>query len=300
MRVLRNYPTKRWTNLVRWTTLVTIAIAMLSLSMIARTQDDSERKLADLKKEVDSWSQEARDIYRLDCQAMEQLWVVYCGESDWEPNEEPDKDSAREKAEQIRDGQISKIQPLLSRYEDLKRRAEELKNGTTESAARDLLSAMETEDRRLEKLKDTGAWKGTYHPLVQYAVEYGKDRHSDMESSSSYACDVKDESFDGADGRPDCVSASLGSSGNCTVFEFKPENQKAKDKGDAQLSRYVPAVTRYYERMIAEGRTPDDRYGGQKIIDLIKARCMSGSNVRFEPKVATYRMCEKKYECINP
>jgi hypothetical protein len=115
-----------------------------------------------------------------------------------------------------------------------------------------------------------------------------------MESSSSYSCQVKDKPFPGADGRPDCVSAS-----NCTVYEFKPKNDRAERMGREQLNRYVPAVEKYYQDLIDARKLPDSDYGGQDIISKITGRCMSGSSVRFSREVATYEMCRKEYECVQ-
>jgi uncharacterized Fe-S cluster-containing protein len=87
---------------------------------------------------------------------------------------EPDRDSARSKANEIKDRQVRKIEGLLDQYNKLKSRAEEFKQDKTRDKAEKILDDIRKEFDRIEKLKDKGAWRGTSHPLIQYAVEYGK------------------------------------------------------------------------------------------------------------------------------
>jgi Restriction endonuclease fold toxin 9 len=253
--------------------------------------EDSQRQVVELRQEANKWVTEAKEAYRLDCQALEELWDAYCG-ADWEPNEEPDKDAARAQADKIQGRMKPLIDPLLSRYDGLKSRAEALKKDDTKDTAQRILEDMEKEQSKLAKLKEKGALRGSNHPLVQYAIEYGKQQHRRMESA--YDCQVKDREFPSAGGRPDCVSAS-----RCTVFEFKPNNDRAKRKGEQQLGRYVTAVEDYYESSIEKRQLPGSDYGGQEIITKLTARCMSGSSVELDARVETYAMCRKEFECVQ-
>lgn len=176
--------------------MVSVVGLIFAAGLVAYADDDPERKADELRREADGWIGEARAVYRLDCESMEQIWEAFCA-ADWEPNEEPDRDSARSKANEIKDRQIRKIEGLLDQYNKLKSRAEELKQDKTRGKAERILDDIKKEFDRIEKLKDKGAWKGTSHPPIQYAVEYGKDRHRGMESSSSYGCQVKDKPFPG-------------------------------------------------------------------------------------------------------
>lgn len=270
-----------------------LAGMLLATGLVAHAQEGVENKVDELRRDAESWIEEARDVYRLDCESMQQLWDVFCG-ADWEPNEAPDRDSAYAKASELKDRQVQKIEALLEQYGKLKSRAEDLKQDKTRDKAEQVLGEMKKEYDRIGKLKDKGAWRGSSHPLVQSAIEHGKDRHRSMESASSFGCLVKDKPFPGADGRPDCVSAD-----KCTVYEFKPKNDRAERMGRAQLDRYVPAVERYFQELINTRKLPDSDYGGREILFKIAARCMNGASVRFSKEVATYDMCRKEYECIQ-
>lgn len=83
------------------------------------------------------------------------------------------------------------------------------------------------------------------------------------------------------------------------MFEFKPNNDRAKRKGAEQLGRYVTAVEDYYESLIEKRQLPGSDYGGQEIITKLTARCMSGSSVELDGRVETYDMCRKEFECVQ-
>lgn len=255
----------------------------------------SQRKAEELRQEVNGWISDAKATYRLDCQSMEELWDAYCG-ADWEPTEEPDKEAARAVADKIQSRMRERIDDaLLRRHDDLRRRAEDLKKDDTQAAAERILADIQTEYDRLTKLKDSGAWRGSNHPLVQYAIEYGKQEHIRMAASSSYACQVVDKAIPGSSMRPDCISAT-----NCMIYEFKPDNRRAKDRGETQLDGYHPAVTAYYQKLIDQEKTSaDPDLGGEEIMTKLRGQCMSGSSVTFKRKVEPYYMCEKKYQCTE-
>ena len=132
---------------------------------------------------------------------MKQIWMAYCGEYD--VTQERDREAAREVAEKRRDSVRGGIEPLLAEYGSLMKQAEQLKTGDTQSQAVKILESIKTEAERLERLKEKGAWRGANNPLVQYAMEYGKQRHQDMGRSSDFKCDVLDRGFSGAEGRPE-------------------------------------------------------------------------------------------------
>lgn len=276
--------------------------AALSLSSTVLHADD----IGDLQSKADAWISASKQVYRLDCDDMKQIWEAYC--SKYDVTLEKDRDAARSIADKMKDDAQGAIQHQIEEYDHLKNEAEGLKNGDTESQAASILDAMKTEDDRLEKLKDKGAWRGANNPLIQYAIEYGKQKHNDMDSSSDYQCDVADKEISGADGRPDCISAR-----KCTVYEFKPDNDRAKSKGEEQLARYVPAVNQYYSNQITGKETPDSDLGGSDIIKLIHENkdCYEGDwpdggdpngeiRTKFKGEIKTYTPCENTYECTSP
>src|SRR5258707_5424474 len=281
--------------------IIVMAAALMLSSTLLRADD-----IGDLQSKADAWISKSKEIYRLDCDDMKQIWGAYC--SEYDVTQERDRDAARSVADKMKDEAQSAIQRQLDEYGRLKSDAERLKTGDTESQAAKILAAMQTEVDRLEKLKDKGAWRGSNHPLIQYAMEYGKQKHEDMGRSSDFYCDVVDKEISGADGRPDCISAR-----RCMVYEFKPDNDRAKSKGQEQLSRYVPAVNQYYSALITRKDTPDSDRGGSDIIKRIHENkdCYEGDwpdggdpkgeiRTKFKGEVRAYRPCENTYECTNP
>jgi len=137
---------------------------------------------------------------------------------------------------------------------------------------------------------------------VQYAIEYGKQQHKDM--CDEYGGDPKvcDKNFPGFNGRPDLVTVE---GGHLVVYEFKPDNSKAKDKGERQVQGYLPGVVEYYQAFFEDGRNagtqgePDDDHGGKKFLQELKASkdtwSSDGSHLEAIPEVKTYNMCEKKF-----
>ncbi len=180
--------------------IIVMAAALMLSSTLLRADD-----IGDLQSKADAWISKSKEIYRLDCDDMKQIWGAYC--SEYDVTQERDRDAARSVADKMKDEAQSAIQRQLDEYGRLKSDAERLKTGDTESQAAKILAAMQTEVDRLEKLKDKGAWRGSNHPLIQYAMEYGKQKHEDMGRSSDFNCDVVDKEISGADGRPDCISA---------------------------------------------------------------------------------------------
>src|SRR5579859_5672677 len=99
-------------------------------------------------------------------------------------------------ADKMKDSVKDDIERQLNEYDSLKSAAEQLKTGDTESAAGKILDDIKTEFDRLAKLK-SGAWLGSNHPLTQFAINYGVDKHKSMSGDSQYSCDVVDRDFSG-------------------------------------------------------------------------------------------------------
>ncbi len=128
--------------------------------------------------------------------------------------------------------------------------------------------------------------------MSQYAAEHGKQMHDDY--AGRYRCNAYDHPYDGAGGRPDCIV--VGST--CYVYEFKPDTRAARRKGEEQLDRYVPAVTRYYQQRIDAKQGSDSTRQGA-ITDEVARQCIKGGSVLFVGEVIAYPLCEKKFECVK-
>ncbi len=80
--------------------------------------------------------------------------------------------------------------------------------------------------------------------------------------------------------------------------EFKPDTRAARRKGEEQLDRYVPAVTRYYQQRIDAKQGSDSTRQGA-ITDEVARQCIKGGSVLFVGEVIAYPLCEKKFECVK-
>lgn len=218
--------------------------------------------------------------------------MALCG-ADEERNESPDRDEARSAAREIGGRMKARVEPMLARYGDLKKRGEELMNADeTKDAASALIKSMDEKFEKFTRIQAGGALRGADHPMSQYALEYGKQMHDAY--ASRYSCNVYDQPYDGADGRPDCIV--VGST--CYVYEFKPDTRAAIEKGHGQLARYVPAVTKYYQRRI-DAKDGNDSSPQGRITSDVERQCVRGGSVVFQREVIPYPLCEKKYECTR-
>ena len=257
---------------------------------IGKLKKGAGSKIDEYADDVNDWVKDARKTYTLDCSEMKRLWKAYCG-ADWEPNESP-KSAAKKVGDEVQTTMKARVDPVLARHMKLKARGEELaKKSALKRKASSLLRKLEKHDGRLNNLKKNG-YRGNNHPLTQFSAAYGKDQHKRMESD--YSCTIKDQEYPGADGRPDCVIAST-----CMVLEFKPNNAEAKEEGEEQLDRYVPAVTKYYQSHIDNKTTPETKLGGSAIIDTLEAECMDGKSVEFGRDLKTYDMCKLEHQCVE-
>jgi hypothetical protein len=257
------------------------------------------------KKDVDAWFDLSRETFKLDCVALQELWSAWCEDVDWEKSSRAGESKARAVSDRIRVNREAPGRLLLTLYEELKKRGEQLKNDDeVGDEAEKLLEQMRK--RRfgaVEKMIKNGAVLGYQHPLVQFAQKYGEERHLDLMTSSSFSCDVADEPIEGTGsgedpGRPDCISAD-----QCTIWEFKPNSKTGRDAFSDQEGRYLRGVNAYLTRHMSAGTVPSVK-GGQQLVDKLKKNttCWDASSKRtdFKIKPHYYDVCEKRYECVEP
>lgn len=247
------------------------------------------------ESEVAAWRERVRVYKRRDCDEMTRLWEALCGPLDYEPNEEEDKAAAWALSDQIVAGLLPGVATLLSEYDAIKRRGEELqKKAKTRDDATRILASLVEDFQKLEKLQLKTGWRGSNNPLVQFYISYGVQQHKRMEGSSSYSCDARDVSF-GTNKRPDCVSAA-----HCTIFEFKPNNSTAISAGNSKLSSiYLPQVTAYYQKHLDDRTVPDNDHGGTEVMRRLASKCLRNGKIELTGRVETYERCERKYDCTQ-
>ena len=247
-----------------------------------------------LTRDVNQWVEKSKATYRLDCEAMQDLWTAYCS-VDYEEGEDAEDDPAERIASDEQKDMRAAMDPLIEQGKDLRTRIAALaKKKDTKDRATALGRDVDKESERLNRLYPSGTWRGVNDPLKFYAAEFGKSAH--RRKTSELRCDVHDVTFEGLGRkRPDCVRAS-----DCMIYEFKPDNQAAKSLGEDQLEEYRPKVVAYYQKRIDGGDAPDSDRGGKDILKAFEnAGCIRDKKLDLDTKVEPYNMCEKKYWCVE-
>jgi hypothetical protein len=264
-----------------------------AVAMLTATGQDALKAFVAM---ADQWIADARACYRVDCDGMKSIWNGFCGD-DWEEGDDPDKDGGRSAAKDVGDKMQALIDPVLARFAGVTAAAQvPLNNPDTKDDAQRKYDEVTAQRDKLQKLKDNGSYRGADHPYIQHAIEYGKQQHKSM--TSSFNCDVADQPFGDA-GRPDCIVFA-----DCEIYEFKPNNSWAKDKGWRQLHDYQEAVTEYYQGLLDQWQdasspppaADSNRGGSDALIKL--AKCYGDDKkISFGTDVKFYDMCENEYQC---
>jgi hypothetical protein len=280
---------------------ITLSLSCLMLVTLSK-RAWADQSIGELESDAYHFDNDVQALYRLDHEDLNRIWEAYCGEMDPYANE--DRQFAAEIGKQLQNGESGKLEQLLnSEAPRIKASAKNLMQGPDRSKAEEIYNKVEKEEANLERLLNGVVLKGSNHPFVQYAIEYGKEQHQKM--CGEYGGDPKvcDQRFEGLEGRPDLVTVEYG---HLKVYEFKPNNNKAKSKGETQLSDYVPKVVAYYQKFFEDGRNggfkgePDSEHGGVKFLKELKASkdawSTDGSLLQAIPELKTYEMCEKRFD----
>lgn len=263
-------------------------------------------ELDKLKREVREFHEHAEDVIRLDKEDMEEMWNTYCGEFD--PMVEGEKDVAAALGRRLQEKEVGLRQQLIvSEYPKLEKLAAtvQVTSSSDKEELEKLKEAASKDLKKLEALENGLVLKGGGHPFVQFASDYGIRMHESMcgnfGDSDTRVCNKR---FDGINrkGRPDLVVIE---GGYLKVYEFKPDNSKAKSQGEEQLKDYVPAVAKYYEQFFPNGRTggidkSKSQDSDRKVKEITKAlenspNAWDGNKLRVQKEVKTYKMCDRQF-----
>jgi hypothetical protein len=269
---------------------------------IAQWQGTALSTADQLEKDVNAWVDLARATYRLDCNAMQDMWQAYCG-ADFDPANGDETAQAKEQAEQtaarLQDQMQAAMKPLLAQLPALDARVTLLgKKTATKSKANDLVAKLKKERDRLNRLSVQGVWRGSNDPLKFYAAEYGKQAHEKLWSDKH--CDVptaadKEARFPGsAPNKPDCIVAD-----ECQIWEFKPKSPSGERKGKDQIDSYKDLVPKYYNERYSSKQAPSADLGGEETMKKLVAKCLRDNKIKLDADVYFYDMCEKHYECVG-
>lgn len=251
-----------------------------------------------LENDVKSWVARARATYRLDCQAMQDMWEAYCG-TDFEPNDNEAGERPKQTAAMLQDKMQAQMKPLLAELPPLIDRVTKLRSKKeTRSRATELMASLDKEKGRLARLSVQDTWRGNNDPIRFYAAKYGNDQHASM--WSSYGCTVPTSPtgyavFPGSGAtKPDCINPD-----KCEIYEFKPDSPSGAKEGNAQVSDYRSSVPAYYTERYRAKQPAADALGGAAIMKTLSEKCLRGDKIELDAQVRTYKMCDKRYECIQ-
>ena len=254
-----------------------------------------------LDREVVAWVEAARATYILDCKKMETLWQAYCG-TDFEPGDDSADDQAEQTAAYLQGEMQQAMGPLLAKLEELLPKVTALtKKKETRARGEALLESIKKEQARLTRLQNPDRnWRGNNHPLIQFAKQYGIDRHKAEWSSHNCMVPTSDTAQaqfgSGRHTKPDCIVAKPG---RCEIWEFKPESPEGRKEGAEQIRIYEDTVPDYYNDLLRNERDPDSARGGSDFMKALKAHCLDSSRKTFvfDADVYYYKVCEKQYVC---
>lgn len=278
--------------------LTILGVVALVVAPGLATSDD----VSDLEDKIERFLRDAESVYRFDAEARDAIWDAYCGQLDPSSTEFGPRFAA-EIGQSLQQREFDQVHRLLSDVGSLAEAADRLQRAPeTKDKASALLEKIRREEKKLQELDRGVVLKGSNHPFTQFAIEYGKKRHEDLCGSEGETPRICDKTWPGLDGRPDLVFVNTD---GLWIYEFKPDNQKARSAGERQVRGYVDGVQRYFQQFFPKGReggsvgTPDSDHQGESFLKKLKetpsAWSSDGSQIQARWKVVTYAMCDKRF-----
>jgi hypothetical protein len=274
--------------------LLTIALISLVFASVSRSES-----LSELKTRAEDWKNEAKSIYRFDEEELKIIGNAYCDLYDLSLD---NKTSAAQIGYQLQQDETRRLSDVLDHLKTVRDYAEKVRQNPDEAdGAKEVLDDLQKEETRLKALNDGVILRGSNHPFVQFAIDYGNTKHKEMCVSFAGSVKVCDVAFPTLDGRrrPDLVTVK---SDGLWVYEFKPNNPDAKSLGERQLSDYQPGVAKYYQGFFPNGRTGetkgenDAKLGGLEMLKAIanepKAWESDDKTIRVQTRLETYERCQ--------
>jgi hypothetical protein len=111
----------------------------------------------------------------------------------------------------------------LEGKDDVKSDAAQLRQDIekTQEAISKLFERLNSDRNTLDRVKE-GVMNGSNNPTIRARMDYGKQKHKDMQSS--FSCDEKETVL--SSGRPDCIKFDQD---DCKVIELKPDTYSESD-----------------------------------------------------------------------
>jgi hypothetical protein len=206
---------------------------------------DVKQTYGALKADYDVWFGQVKQLREFTGKDLTELREVMCNAGDYEM-EQKVKDVADRWSSQI----SSVYGTVTGQGDRLIQRADAIiKISSRSKSAQKLKTAVQDNLASIAKIKDSEL-QGSNNPKIRAKLEYGKNKHTELEGHCSYSeveitsSYCQNNSRPGSDCRLDCIIAGS----KCTVYEIKPHTTRASEEGDRQLSAYVPGLSNWYRQ----------------------------------------------------
>jgi hypothetical protein len=241
-----------------------VADARSDLDSLKRDWDSRKSELQSRKSELDKYLENSRALRGFDKEELDKLIKAMCGQDVERDGDEADRvnsdlreravDAVRRKWDDITrewDNTEDKLERLMNDVKSLRDRVKSIPEEDAVKSDRatlldQVLRAVDEIDRMYAKLQDDyrslsnvkeGVMYGSNNPKIRAAMEHGKRKHVEMQSS----CHEKETVL--SSGRPDCIYFTKD---DCKVVEFKPTTV-GDSAARSQAERYLGDVQRYFK-----------------------------------------------------
>lgn len=242
------------------------ADAQSDLDSARRDYESLKSKTDELGGKVEKYLEQSRKLRSMDKEQLDQLVEKLC-RLDIEPDDREVESIAKDLVDRVVDNvrrtyddasragydMIGQVERHMDQVKALRNRAKELRSrdAIKDAASRlteDAEKLVEAVDRLMEKVQSDfrtldrvkeGSMNGANNPVVRAKMEYGKEKHRNLQSSRS--CDEREVVL--SSGRPDCIKFEQD---NCKIIEFKPDTYSESAARD-QAAKYLDDVKRKFK-----------------------------------------------------
>lgn len=265
--------------------------AVRALAELGSVGSRADGELQKLRGEYRKWHEEIRQLrvwYNEDTSNVRQLFcTLEESEGDTDVGDAYAAQLAQI-ADRMRDRLAPKWNDLRSRGDTLHRSAQELRKVQDEDVIKGATVLLDKVTGILNSVTNVlnNELKGANDPEVRAQMEVGKLEHKRIQGDSG-KCDESEITIPGKGMRIDCVK-------QCTIYEIKPSNSKAIDKGKNQARAYKAAIQEYFDG--SDKTKLSDRFSGKMQVFL---PCINSGQISLNVDVRAYDFCPADGKLFN-
>jgi hypothetical protein len=215
-----------------------------ALQELGKYSGNVKGTVTQLKKDYNEWLREVRKLRKFTDDDRDAIRDAICFSGEYE---------MEAKVNAVADRWANQISGVYGTIVGL---SDRLKNRASASqlakykGPKQVIAEIDKNLTNLEKLKRYELL-GSNNPKLRAKMEWGKKRHIDLQRGCAVSeleitsTDCNNRVRPGSGCRLDCLKAS---SGSCTIIEFKPDTQPAKDEARDQLTSYLGGLRNWYRR----------------------------------------------------